>query len=254
MCTAITKGYVEADLALLEIGPVVHSLWLTLACRILRLYVSNVHPTNILETLARFCMQIYFPTWFQIKSKSKITDGPKNLYDLYQRIQVFPDSQVKDIATKVVERNAYFAHPENIMLTMLADENEEIRNAAVKKIVFLRNKASEGAQSTNICHFKVPKINPTSKSYHELANLDESDVEEPPLVRHFSLSDMEDLKSMPLQISHPCHNQVVERHIQLVSKVSALVTGFENRDGIIRQRIKSRHLMKRFDTKRQFSC
>ena len=118
----------------------------------------------------------------------------------------------------------------------------------------MRNKASEGAQSTNIRHFKVPKINPTSKSYHELANLDESDVEEPPLVRHFSLSDMEDLKSMPLQISHPCHNQAVERHIQLVSEVSALVTGFENRDGIIRQRIKSRHLMKRFDTKRQFSC
>ena len=35
MCTAITKGYVKADLALLEIGPVVHSRWLTLACRIL---------------------------------------------------------------------------------------------------------------------------------------------------------------------------------------------------------------------------
>ena len=238
ICRAITKGYVEADLALLEIGPVVHSRWLTIACRILRLYVSKVHPTNTLETLARFCMQIYFPTWFQIKSKSNITDGPKNLYDLYQRIQVFPDSQVKDIATKVVERNAYFAHPENIMLAMLADENEEIRNAAVKKIVFLRNKASESAQSTNIRHFKVPKINPTSKSYHELANLDESDVEEPPLVRHFSLSEIEDLKSMPLQISHPCHNQAVERHIQLVSEVSALVTGFENRDGIIRQRIK----------------
>ena len=86
-------------------------------------------------------MQIYFPSWFQLKSKGKITDGPKSLYDLYQRIQVFPDSQVKDIATKVVERNAYFAHPENIMLAMLADENEEIRNAAVKKIIFLRNKA-----------------------------------------------------------------------------------------------------------------
>ena len=43
-----------------------------------------------------------------------------------KRIQVFPDSQVKDIATKVVERNVYFAHPENIMLAMLADENEEI--------------------------------------------------------------------------------------------------------------------------------
>ena len=101
-------------------------------------------------------MQIYFPTWFQIESKSKITDGPKNLFDLYQRIQVFPDSQVKDIATKVVKRNTYFAHLENIMLAMLADENEEIQNAAVKKI-FLRNKASEAAQSTNIHYFQGSK-------------------------------------------------------------------------------------------------
>ena len=35
MCTDITKGNVEADLALLEIGPVVHLRWLTLASRIL---------------------------------------------------------------------------------------------------------------------------------------------------------------------------------------------------------------------------
>ena len=69
------------------------------------------------------------------------------------------DQKICTICIKefVVERNAYFAHPENIMLAMLADENEEIRNAAVKKIVFLRNKASEGAQSTNIPHFKVQK-------------------------------------------------------------------------------------------------
>ena len=115
------------------------------------------------------------------KSNSKITDGPKNLYDLCRQIQVFPDSLVKDIATRVVERNAFFAHPENIMLAMLGDENEEIRNAAVKKIVSLRNnKENEGARNMNIRHFKVPKISPTAKSCHELTNLDKSDVEELP--------------------------------------------------------------------------
>ena len=81
------------------------------------------------------------------------------------------------------------------MLAMLGDENEEVRNTAVKKIVSLRNnKANKGARSTNIRHFKVPKISPTAKSYRELINLDMSDVEEPPLVRHFSFSEIEDLK------------------------------------------------------------
>ena len=80
---------------------------------------------------------------------------------------MFPDSQVKDIATRVVERKAFFAHPENIMLAMLDDENEEIRNAAVKKIVSSRNNVNEGARNMNIRHFKVPKISPTAKFYHE---------------------------------------------------------------------------------------
>ena len=83
ICTAIAKVYVDADLALLEIGPIVHWRWLTLACRMLWFYVSNIQHTNTLETLARFCMQIYFPSWFQIKSNSKITDEPKNLYNLH---------------------------------------------------------------------------------------------------------------------------------------------------------------------------
>ena len=71
ICTAIAKGYVDADLALLEIGPIVHSRWLTLAYRILRFYVSNVQPTNTLEALTRFCTQIYFPSWFQISQTAR---------------------------------------------------------------------------------------------------------------------------------------------------------------------------------------
>ena len=60
--------------------------------------------------------------------------------------------------------------------------------------------------------------------------------------------------SAPLKVSHPCHNQAVEHHIKLVSEASSVTTGFASRDGLIRQRIKSRHLMKRFDTKKQFAC
>lgn len=41
MVQAIRKGHVPADLALVEIGPVNHSRWLTTANRFLRLYVSQ---------------------------------------------------------------------------------------------------------------------------------------------------------------------------------------------------------------------
>jgi len=56
----------------------------------------------------------------------------------------------------------------------------------------------------------------------------------------------------PLLLYHPCHNKSVERHVKLVTEASAQVAGLERRDGIIRQKIKSRSLMKNFDTKMQF--
>jgi len=48
----------------------------------------------------------------------------------------------------------------------------------------------------------------------------------------------------PLLLHHPCHNQTVERHVELVTEVSAQVGGFEQRDGVIRKKIKSRSLIK----------
>ena len=53
-------------------------------------------------------------------------------------------------------------------------------------------------------------------------------------------------------LHHPCHNQSVERHVKLVTEASAQVEGFARRDGIIRQKIKSRKLLKTFNTKMQF--
>ena len=55
----------------LEVGPIVHSRWLTLGCRILRYYryVSLEEPPRNLEILVRYCLTgyFYFPTWFEIK-------------------------------------------------------------------------------------------------------------------------------------------------------------------------------------------
>ena len=55
-----------------------------------------------------------------------------------------------------------------------------------------------------------------------------------------------------MQLDHPCHNQCVERHVKTVTEAAAQVEGFERRDGLIRQKIKSRKLLKKFDTKVQF--
>ena len=45
---------------------------------------------------------------------------------------------------------------------------------------------------------------------------------------------------------------LVERHVKMVTEATAQVEGFERRDGLIRQKIKFRKLLKKFDTKVQF--
>ena len=49
ICSAIIMGVVDSDLQYLKVGPIVHSRWLTLGCRILRYYVSVDEPSSNLE-------------------------------------------------------------------------------------------------------------------------------------------------------------------------------------------------------------
>ena len=51
---------------------------------------------------------------------------------------------------------------------------------------------------------------------------------------------------------HPCHNQAVERHVKIVSEAASQITSLKKKDGIIRQKIRLRKLLKNFDTKSQF--
>ena len=78
--------------------------------------------------------ETYFPTWFNIKRENKITDGAKSFFKLIERVRQFPTDKVKHISMTVLQRNAYFAHSENVILGMLAEDDENIRRRAVDKM------------------------------------------------------------------------------------------------------------------------
>ena len=115
ICKAVMLGTVDEDLAFLEVGGLFHARWLTLACRILRYYVSKQQPTSTLTTTVEFCIRVYFPSWFEIKHNHTITYGPKNFFNMVQRIVQFPNHKVKKIAQDVLQRYAFFAHQENVL-------------------------------------------------------------------------------------------------------------------------------------------
>ena len=58
------------------------------------------------------------------------------------RVRQFPTDKVRDISMKVLQRNAYFAHSEIVILGMLAEDDENVRRRAVDKILELRSEAS----------------------------------------------------------------------------------------------------------------
>ena len=237
---------------MVEVGPIVH-FWCMAHLRMQNttaLCVGTKAFNSSCDSFQILCASI-LPSWFQIKSKHKLTDGPKNLFDLYKRIQNFPNLKVKNIALKVIERNAYFAHPENILLGMLADPDESIRKAAVDKIVHIRNhgaKATEwlkkAAKTWLFFVLRWTQINCKAQSYHDRANIDAEEIAQAPLLQSLSFMEIQDLRGAPLKASCPCHNQAVKRHFKLVTEASSITTGFASRNGLIKQRIKSRHLMK----------
>ena len=265
----------DSDLQYLKVGPIVHSRWLTLGCRIFRYYVSVDESSSNLETLTKFCLQVYFPSWFEIKLNSQLTCGSRNFFNLVQRILQVPDEAVRKTALKVVQRNAFFAHQENVLIAMLGDNDEEIRMRGVNKVLSIRGNlpstvtfdnhdlvdsrseeySLEGAKyydtASTVRLFEPPTLDLTVNSYYKMVNLT-SCHQQPPVIEHLTDLDIEQCRIRPLQLDHPCHNQCVERHVKMVTEAAAQVEGFERRDWLIRPKIKSRKLLKKFDTKVQF--
>lgn len=82
---AVASGDCPQTLADLDIGPLNHARFLTLACRLLRLYVGTANPSENLISLATFVLQVYAPQWFAIKYNSSCADGARHLFQAIQR-------------------------------------------------------------------------------------------------------------------------------------------------------------------------
>ncbi|KAB7505002.1 hypothetical protein Anas_12575, partial [Armadillidium nasatum] len=174
---------------------------------------------------------------------------------------------------------SYFAHGENILIAMLADEEEEVRVRAVNKLlnikglneIFTCEDSFEGGvvesesedepaeddetkyppMNKGVRTFLKPKINFNASSYHTMTPISQWEII-PPILNAMSEAEIKNLIYNPLELRHDCHSQNVERHIKLVTEASLAVVGHDRRDGLIRNKIRSRKLMKTFVSKSNF--
>ena len=139
---AVQTGKVPAEVAAATIGPPLHARWLTTAARDLRLYMSTVRPTKALKEIISLLLMLYIPNYFHIKKNSHCQEGAKNFFNI---IELSKDlcTGSRETVERVLQDNAYWAHPENILISMLADENETIRCSAVLYIRAARENYDE---------------------------------------------------------------------------------------------------------------
>jgi len=169
--------------------------------------------------------------WFAIKMNPSCKHGAKHVCDSIQRSR-YLSADLKKVIDPVIQRNAYFAHPENILLSMITDDNKTIPELGMCRILRARS------ESYGLRKFSIPTLNFNAQSYIDLIDWQLTDVTEPPLLAEVPVDEIEMLVASgetPVMDfpRYPCHTQV-ERCVKLVTEASASVCGKNAWDGFIR--------------------
>lgn len=189
--------------------------------------------------------------WFKIKSQPSIIYGPNHIHETTVRMRSL-SVQTQDIVKPILQRYGYFCHPENILISMVADDRSHIRELGWRRILKARKSKNLG----EVRRFKVPPIKFDAENYFEMIEW-QDDITEPPLTKDLSEREIEEL--IKLQKAYqglsdiPCHTQAVERLIKLVTEASEKVCGEERRDGYIRTTLASRKKMPVYENKAQYT-
>ena len=254
MYLAVSRGYVDTSLSSRKPGKVVLSRWLTTACRILRLYVATLHPSDNLVEIVTYIMKVYVPMWFKIKRDSAFSSGAKHVFGLIRRINMLSET-TRDIALSRIQGNAYFAHSENILIAMISDDEQHVRQLGWRRILKARS-VFNGVKGLRA--FSIPKLIIDATVYFEMIEWSDA-ITEPPLTTLFS-DEMVQHQVLTGEIHNdwpwkgvPCHSQAVERMVKLVTEASGSVCGHQRRDGMIRATIQSRKKLPNFDSKKSYN-
>ena len=115
---------------------------------------------------------------------------------------------LQEIVRPVIQRNAFWLHPEALLLAMAADDDSDIRAEAVTRIEGCRRVP----RREGVLEFRIPRVEFSASRYTELINWEAEEITEPPLTAHLSDEDIHAILESPLQVqNYPVHTQDVER-------------------------------------------
>ena len=83
-----------------------------------------------------------------------------------------PESD-QEVICDVIQRNAYFCNPENLLLSMLADNDVQIRQKAVDTILDIRTNSSSFGP-IEIRTFNLPSMRFSAETYADIIDWETS--------------------------------------------------------------------------------
>ena len=141
--------------------------------------------------------------------------------------------RVRDVFNRVLQRNVFFAQPENSLISMFMDEQEHVRELALRRILKCRSNSSMERRK-----FVVPKVLLDAEHYYEMIDWQATTISEPLVTRCLSNATIKSYvksRMLPLGLfpKFPCLTQAVERTVKLVTEASACVVNSSEREGYI---------------------
>ncbi|GBN13665.1 hypothetical protein AVEN_66189-1 [Araneus ventricosus] len=145
----------------------------------------------------------------------------QDINEKQSKITVLSD-ELLQVVDPVMQRNAFFALPENVLLAMLVYEREHIWELGYRMILKARQIVTK---KKTVRNFVPPNINFQASDYFEIINWN-SYVEYPPpmlrdlsedVIKSLSNSDTTPIKEIQ---KFPCHTHSVEKCAKLVTEAS----------------------------------
>ena len=252
LIAVVKSGRITPEQAKIKCGPLSTARWLTTGQSLVMLWMSEHGLTGeslrILELLVRFCINMYFKLYYDIKVHPRIKDAPLHLTSALKLLHQQPN-EVKKIITDVIKRGAYSAHSENLLASFISSDDKKLRKFAVEKILDIRKGKEAGDKSVR--YRQNPQVKLEAQDPLELIDWKKEEILEPIFTTDLKIDEIKKLVETPFPMeSYNTHTQSCERAVQEVSKSSEAVYGEDKRDGWVRARIDHREILPVFNSKK----
>ena len=221
--------------------------WLTLAARLLRVYIGSASPSDQLCQIVQYLVGHYVPMWFYIRSHHTCSSGAKNVMRSLELLREL-SPQLQRIIQPVIQRNAFWCHPEAVLLGMTADQDPQVRDRAVQVILQSRQQPRDQVRP-----FSLPNVNFSASNFTELLDWGSEHITEPPLTMDLSDAEVQAIRRAPLEVgAFPVHTVAVERAVKVVTEAAGAVIGEAQRHGWICSRLRHRQQLPVINSKKSF--